>query len=135
QQASGRDQRTREPDSLKLAGRQGRRSVACASGQPERRKRGSRALVGSVTPATDLERQERVLAGAEEPDQLRLLVDVPDPVATERREPLAVELVEPEAVDRDGAAIGPVEPGEQTQQRRLARTRRSGDDGQPAGCE
>ncbi len=93
----------------------------------------SRACVVAAVEPAQAEEELDVLADAEEGDERRLLGDEREPVAAECGAAGPVELVDPLAEHDDLAGAREVEPGEQVQERRLARARRPGDDGQPAG--
>ena len=93
----------------------------------------SQLAVGAL--ATDAQRQGDVLLGGQDGEQVVGLEDEADRAAPQQREVAVVEAVEARAVDLDPALGRPVEPGEDVQQRRLARARRAHDGREAAGRE
>ena len=87
-----------------------------------------------VSP-TEHHRQPDVLVGGQGGDQVEGLEDEAHLGATELRERLVVEGREIRVADERRARRERVEPGEAVQQRRLARSRRTHDRGEPAHFE
>jgi hypothetical protein len=70
--------------------------------------------------ARDRERKQHVLLGSQDRDQVEELEDEAELVPAQARELGVVETGDVLAVERDRARCGPVEPGEDVHQRRLA---------------
>ena len=96
---------------------------ACSS-RPTAAIASAAAPVGS---AAQLERDLRVLAGAEERDEADRLADERDRAPPQLGAAGTVEARQRHAVDEHVPLVGKVEPGEEVQQRRLAGARRPGD--------
>src|SRR6516225_6870097 len=80
-----------------------------------------------IVRACDLERNADVLPGRERRQQMKELEDEPDPGPAEAREVVLGHRGNLRTVDDDASRGRCVEPGEQTEQRRLAAARRSRD--------
>src|SRR4029453_11540818 len=85
--------------------------------------------------AADAQWQRDVLLGGQDREQVVSLEDEADGAAAQEREVAVVEGVETGAVDLDPAVGGPVQPGEDVQQRRLARARGAHEGGEAASAE
>ena len=129
-----RDQRARHGDALLLAAGELRRAVPAAVREPDRVDQRLEPLRVGPVPG-DADRQEDVLLGGEDRQQVVALEDEADLGAAQQREVVVSQRVEPGAGDLDRAARGLVEPGEDVHQRRLAGARGAHDRGEAAGRE
>jgi diguanylate cyclase (GGDEF)-like protein len=133
QEVGLRGEGPRDGDPLLFARREPRHALLRQLLEPDQREH----LVDVISGLGSAEAKEEldVLAHAQERDERRLLGDEREPVPAERCAAGPVELVEPFAENEDLARARQVEAREQVQERRLARARRAGDDGQPPGAD
>ncbi len=124
----------RDRDALLLAAGQLPRIVPHPLGETDARKPRARALAGFVHPR-ELERQHHVLERSQRGQQLERLEDEAQQPRTQRSARVLVLRRQRHAVDRHFARRRPVEPGQQTQQRRLAGAGRADDRHRSAGFD
>jgi acyl-CoA thioesterase-1 len=113
-------------DALLLAAGQLARVVLEAMAQPDLVQRLERALARSLDTA-DLERQHHVFQRAEARQQVKRLEHEADPGPAQPRPTILVEIVQPGAGQPDPARARRFQPGQQPQQRGLARARGTDD--------
>ena len=134
QQPRPHDERAGDRDPGPLALREPRDTLGrplAEADRLERRERRCRAAVEAAQREHELD----VLERRQMRHEPRLLPDVGDLLAAQRRTGGAVERRQLHALDRDRAGVGEREPGEHVQQRRLAGPRRPGDGVQPPAVE
>ena len=116
------DQRACDRDALQLAAGQLARQARRAVGEPDRvEQRRDARIVRRIAHAVERERQRHVLADRQVGQHVERLEHEADALAAEPRARVVVERAERDAVDDDAAGVRHVEPGDQVEQRRLAR--------------
>ena len=121
-----RDERPGDRDPLLLAARQLARQLVEAIRHPHGRDDlVEPRLIG--IPAGERQRQEHVLARAERRDQVVLLEDEPEPVASQQRQLRLVQRRDVRLADERRARRQPIQAGDALHQRALARPRRAHD--------
>ena len=128
------DERPGDGDALLLSARELRGPVVEAVAQAHAIDQRSELAAVDRTPG-DGERQREVLGGAQHRQQVERLEDEADLVAAQCGELALLQPGDLDAVDLDRAGGGPVEPGEEMHEGRLARARRAHDGRQPAALE
>ncbi len=127
-------ERAGDRDALLLAAGELLRIVRRALREPDAREPLLR-LRRRVGRAGELERQHHVLERRQRRQQLKRLEDEAEQPLAQRRARILVQSGERDAVEPDVAVARAVEPGEQAQQRRLARTGRADDGDRVAGFD
>ena len=119
-------ERARHGDALLLAAGELRRPVRQPVAQADRVDQLVEPLLVGVA-AGERQRQDDVLRGGQDRDEVERLEDEAQAVAPQPRQALVVEAGQLLPVDHDGARRRLVEPGEQVHQRRLPGARRAHD--------
>ena len=119
-------ERARDRDALLLAAGELLWIVRQACREPDAREPLAGAP-GSVVGAGKLERQHDVFQRSERRQQLERLEHEAEPASPQRRARVLGQAIERGVAEPYFARAGPVEAGEQTEQRRLARPRRADD--------
>ena len=95
----------------------------------------SRARRAGIGRARELERQHDVFQRSQRGQQLKRLEHETEPALAQRGARVFGQIVQRRVAEPDFAGGRPIEPGEQAQQRRLARSRRADDGNRLAGAD